>query len=130
MPITADRGTALVEDMLALAYELVREGWCQGTAARDASGRPITPTSAFASSWSAAGALERVWGRCEDRFGLGLDAFERANLALAAAVGDVPQSWNDADGRTASDVLDALAEAVHLIAADSHSPAGIDSLRA
>jgi len=111
-----DRGTALVEELLVLAHELVREGWCQGAAARDACGRPVSPTSAFAGSWSAPGALERAWARHDDRFGRGLAAFERANLALTAAIGDVPQAWNDADGRTDTEVLDALAEAIHLIA--------------
>ena len=109
------RGTALVEDMLELAYEFVREGWCQGAAARDACGRPVSPASAFATRWSAPGALERAWERHEDRFGLALDAFERANLALAAATGEVPQAWNDAAGRTLHEVLDALAEAIHLV---------------
>jgi hypothetical protein len=107
-------GTALVEEMLELAYEFVREGWCQGAAARDAAGRPVSPASAFASRWSAAGALERAWARHEDPYGVALDAFERANLALAAATGDVPQAWNDAAGRTLHDVLDALAEAIQL----------------
>jgi hypothetical protein len=109
-------GTALVEELLELAYEFVREGWCQGAAARDACGRPVSPSSAFATRWSAPGALERAWARHDDRFGLALDAFERANLALAGATGEVPQAWNDADGRTLQEVLDVLAEAVHLVA--------------
>jgi hypothetical protein len=109
------RGTALVEELLELAYEFVREGWCQGAAARDACGRPVSPASAFAISWSAPGALERAWARREDRYGLALDAFKRANLALAAATGDVPQAWNDAAGRTLHEVLDALAESIQLV---------------
>jgi hypothetical protein len=107
---------ALAEEMLTAAYELVRIGWCQGAAARDESGRPIPPVSAFARSWSAPGALERVWARSDQRFAVGLDAFQRANLALASATGDMPQLWNDADGRTLSQVLDAIAQAVHLVA--------------
>jgi hypothetical protein len=108
-------GTALVEEMLEVAYELVREGWCPGAAARDACDRPVSPASAFASRWSAPGALERAWARRDDRYGLALDAFERANLALAAATGEVPQAWNDAAGRTLPEVLDALAEAIQLV---------------
>lgn len=114
-PAAGQHGTALVEELLELAYELVREGWCQGAAARDACDRPVSPTSAFATRWSAPGALERAWARREDRFGLALDAFERANLALAAAAGGVPQAWNDAAGRTLHEVLDALAEAIQLV---------------
>jgi hypothetical protein len=113
---TRDRGAALIEEFLTLAHELVRQGWCQDAAARDACGRPVAPASAFACSWSASGALERAWARHDDPFGIALDAFGRANLALAAATGDVPQAWNDAVGRTVNEVLDALAEAIQLIA--------------
>lgn len=115
-PTAAERGTALVQELLALAYDLVRGGWCQGASARDADGNRVDPTSAVACTWSAPGALERAWASHEDRFGLGLDAFERANLALATAAGDVPQAWNDAPGRTLHQVLDALAEAMETAA--------------
>lgn len=117
MNSASERGPALIAELLVLAYQFVREGWCQGAAARDACGRPIAPTSAFASSWSAPGALERAWGRYEDRFGPRLEAFERANLALTAVVGEVPQAWNDAPERTLPQVLDALAEAIQLVRA-------------
>jgi hypothetical protein len=102
--------------MLVLAHELIRDGWCQGAAARDASGRPVSPASAFACTWSAPGALERAWVRHNRRFGIGLDAFVHASLALAAATGEAPQTWNDAVGRTLPEVLDALAEAIRLVA--------------
>jgi hypothetical protein len=117
----ADAG--LAEEMLAAAYELVCTGWCQGAAARDEAGRPIAPESAFARSWSAPGALDRVWAKSDQRFTEGLDAFQRANLALATATGDAPQFWNDADGRTLSQVLDAMAQAVHLVAGPLDEPA-------
>lgn len=109
---------AAAEEMLAEAYELVVAGWCQGTPARDASGRPVDPASVFAREWSAPGALERVWRRAGDGEIAGLDAFERANLALAAAVHAVPQEWNDEPERHQSQVLDALAEAIFLLAID------------
>ncbi len=106
---------AAAEEMLAEAYELVVSGWCQGAHARDASGRPVEPSSVFARQWSAAGAVERVWRRSADGEAAGLDAFERANLALAAAVRGLPQDWNDEDERHQSQVLDALAEAIFLL---------------
>jgi hypothetical protein len=117
------RGTAMVEDLLTVAHALVREGWCQGAAARDARDRPVAPDSAYACRWSAAGALERGWATHEDRFGLGLAAFERANLAIVSVVGDAPQVWNDLEGRTVIEVLDALANAARLVAGSpSDSP--------
>jgi hypothetical protein len=108
----------LAEAMLADAHELVLNGWCQGTAARNEFGEPVEPASAGARSWSAPGALNRVWERSPDRFGPALEAFEIANLALTAVVGEVPQRWNDAADRTQWQVLDALA-----LAAQEVSPA-------
>jgi hypothetical protein len=105
----------LAEQMLSEAYELVMSGWCQGTAAQDELGRAIEPSSAFARRWSATGALERVWKRMPLDEGINIEAFERANLALAAALKDVPQRWNDRDGRTRAEVLDALEEARALL---------------
>jgi hypothetical protein len=105
----------LAEQMLSEAYELVMSGWCQGATAQDELGRAIEPSSAFARRWSAAGALERVWKRMPVDVDAALDAFERANLALAAAVKDIPQRWNDRAGRTCTEVLDALDEARSLL---------------
>ena len=59
----------LVDEMLADAYELVLEGWCQGAEAQDEFGQPVEPSSASARRWSASGALTRVWERSEDRSG-------------------------------------------------------------
>ena len=107
----------LAEQMLASAYELILGGWCQGMSAQDELGRAIEPSSAFARSWSAPGALERVWRRMPLGYEGALPAFERANLALSAAIHDVPQRWNDAVDRTRDQVLDALVQASGLISA-------------
>src|ERR671932_2472345 len=101
-------GAVFAERMLADAYELVLSGWCQGVSAEDELGRAIEPSSAFARKWSLSGALERIWRRGVGDPDAALDAFERANLAIAASVKDVPQRWNDALDRTRDDVLDAL----------------------
>jgi hypothetical protein len=113
---------ALAQRMLADAYELVMSGWCQGTSAQDEMGRAIEPSSAFARCWSVPGALERVWRRAVDDGDLALEAFERANLALAAAVKDVPQRWNDAVGRTWEDALEAFEEAIRLVGERTEAP--------
>jgi hypothetical protein len=104
---------ALAEQLLTDAYDFVLSGWCQGAAALDESGSPIEPGSAAARKWSALGALERAWRRSDDPGAL--EAFHLAKLALTAAVNDVPQAWNDRPDRHQSQVLSALAEAVHLL---------------
>jgi len=103
------------EEMLADAYELVLNGWCQGAAATDEYGEPVEPSSALARQWSASGALTRIWERHDDPYGEALEAFEAANLALAGVVHDSPQDWNDTAGRTLWEVLDALALAAHRV---------------
>jgi hypothetical protein len=110
------------ESMLADAYELVLSGWCQGSTAQDAEGRSIEPSSAFARRWSAPGALERVWRRTADGGEGVLEAYERASLALAAAVHDVPQRWNDAADRRLDEVLDAFALAADRLRPAVYSP--------
>jgi hypothetical protein len=110
---------SFARQMLADAFDLVRSGWCQGMSAQDEMGRAIEPSSAFARSWSATGALERVWRRTTLDAEVALEAFERANLALAAAVGDVPRRWNDAVDCTKERVLDALSAAGRLVQTDS-----------
>jgi hypothetical protein len=119
---TAGLRPTLVKEVLTLARKYVREGWCQGSHAQDACGRPVSPASVFARKWSAAGALERAWASSENQFGAGLEAFEHANLALATAAGDVPQAWNDADGRTVEEVLEVLTGAVEHVRDLSRAP--------
>ena len=113
---------ATAEQMLADAHELVLSGWCQGMTAQDEEGRSIEPSSAFARRWSAAGALERVWQRAADRDDAALEAYERASLALSAAIKDIPQRWNDTAGRRVDEVLDGLASAVRLLHPAPRSP--------
>jgi hypothetical protein len=113
---------ALAKRMLSDACELVLSGWCQGRSAQDEMGRAIEPSSAFARSWSAAGALERVWRRALVRDDVSLEAFERANLALAAVVKDAPQRWNDTPGRTRAQVVEALIEAPRFLSAHDRAP--------
>ena len=121
--LEVSRNTEVVaERMLSDAYELVQSGWCQGAGALDELGRSIEPSSAFARRWSAAGALERVWRRMPGDPDAALEAFERANLALAAAIRDVPQRWNDATSRTHLEVLTALLDAPQFLAAPAHQP--------
>jgi hypothetical protein len=119
---------SFAEQMLADAYELVLSGWCQGSSAQDEMGRVIEPSSAFARRWSAPGALERVWRRTLEDSDLALEAFERANLALAAAVHDVPAHWNDNAGRSRTEVLKAFRRAQRLLRVEENAPSLVDDL--
>lgn len=107
---------SLAERLLADAYEFVLGGWCQGANAVDEYGRAIEPASAFARRWSGPGALERAWRRSSEPADLAADAYETALLALVAVVRAEPAVWNDRAGRRQSEVLDALAEALHRLA--------------
>ena len=120
-----DQVDGLAEEMLADAYELVLSGWCQGAAARDEFGAAVEPASAGARSWSAPGALTRVWERSVERFGPALEAFQVANLALTAVVQDVPQTWNDSEDRTHWQVLDAIALAAQRVSPASEPAAAV-----
>jgi hypothetical protein len=113
---------SLAGQMLGDAYELIVGGWCQGAGAKDELGQPIEPSSAFARAWSAPGALERVWRRSVGDADAKVEAFERANLALAAAVKGVPQAWNDHPDRTHEDVLAALVEANSFLGPSMRAP--------
>ncbi|HEX2111741.1 MAG TPA: hypothetical protein VHF67_09315 [Gaiellaceae bacterium] len=106
---------ALAEAWLADAYDLVATGWCQGTSARDADGRPVAAHSPTACEWSLTGSLLRVLRTSEAEPELALHAFQRASLAVTAAVNGVASVWNDAPRRRADDVLDALAIAISLV---------------
>jgi hypothetical protein len=119
---------SFARQMLADAFELVRSGWCQGASAQDEMGRAIEPSSAFARAWSASGALERVWRRKAPDDELALEAFERANLALTAAVGDMPARWNDGADCTKEQVLDAFSLAERLVSTDSEAALEADLL--
>jgi hypothetical protein len=119
---------SFAREMLADAFELVQSGWCQGMSAQDEMGRAIEPSSAFARAWSANGALERVWRRAALDDELALEAYERASLALAAAVGDVPARWNDAADCTKEQVLDALSLATRFVDTDSEAALEADLL--
>lgn len=112
---TVEDAATLAERWLADAYGVIESGWCQGIPARDAAGRPVEPESNFAVEWSLPGALLRLWRRSEIDVQVGLFAFQRANLALAAAVGESVGPWNDQPGRHQGEVLEAIVVALSIV---------------
>jgi hypothetical protein len=103
----------LAGHMLLEARERVREGWCQGASALDERGRPVNPWLDDACRWSVAGALVHAWAiQLAAEGPKAARSFERANLALLAAIGGVPpKTWNDTPGRTKEAAVAALSRA-------------------
>lgn len=112
---TTSTAGEVAERWLAEAYELVESGWCQGANAVNEHGTPVEPESVFARRWSPSGALVRIWRRSDVDDALGLNALQLANLALTAAVNDIPASWNDVPARRRDEVLEAVLHAVSLV---------------
>jgi hypothetical protein len=105
----------IAEEWLAEAYELVAAGWCQGATAENEAGIPVDPASPSARRFSVAGAVMRLWRRSDVDAELGLNALQLANLALTAAMNEIPKSWNDAPGRRHGEVLEKILDAVSLV---------------
>lgn len=89
----------------------LRQGWTQGAWARDAAGTARLPFSSAACRWCLAGALRagdapsgraRLWARA----------------AVGRAIGDLGclVCWNDTPGRTQTEVLAVVAQAIDLLA--------------
>jgi hypothetical protein len=111
--------------MVSEARRLVESGWCQGAHARDDAGREVPSWSEEATSWSLLGALLASWHR-HDAKELNGDvvahladahALGRATEVLGKVVGTASlEHWNDAEGRTQADVIDATDRALSLLA--------------
>jgi hypothetical protein len=102
--------------MLGEARGLLVRGWSQGAQARDGRGHAVPAWSGDAASWSMLGALLASWYRHnealdEDFVGHSMDALALgdAMAALGNSTGSADlDGWNDAEGRTADDVLAAI----------------------
>jgi hypothetical protein len=120
--VTSDYGPAdaLACELLAEARRRVASGWCQRTAARDASGRSVVPNDPAAASWSTTGAIIAAarTNRAATREAVAQAPFALAMSALSTVVGAGPQSWNDEPERSQNDVLAALAAAPKLLLGD------------
>jgi hypothetical protein len=99
--------------LLHEAGALVEKGWCQGTEARDASGRPTTVVAADAMSWSLLGALQATAVADQSTH---IQDIGDAMAALAELIVDPSlASWNDAETRTKLEVLSLLKDAEALV---------------
>jgi hypothetical protein len=98
-------GSKLLHD----ARVLVEQGWCQGTEARDASGRAIEVDASEAASWSLLGALQATAVADPS---IQLQDVGDAVAALAELIVDPSlANWNDSEARTKLEVLGVLKDA-------------------
>ena len=99
--------------LLHEAGVLVEQGWCQGTEARDATGRATDVRAADATSWSLLGALQAT---AISDASIGLQDVGDAVAALAEVILDSSLAdWNDAPARTKLEVLSVLRDAELLV---------------
>jgi hypothetical protein len=102
-------GSKLLHD----AATLVEQGWCQGTEARDASGRATDVAAADAAAWSLLGALQATTVSDPSTE---LQDIGDAVAALAELIMDPSlASWNDSEARTKLEVLSVLKDAELLV---------------
>jgi hypothetical protein len=112
-------------EILDTARDLVAQGWCQHTMARDRQGADIDPRSRHACAWSASGAVLAAWRRTcptDEALDRAFVSLVHANLALAGSVPTTTDEWNDAGGRTQEQVLRAFDRAAVVL--DWPAPAG------
>jgi hypothetical protein len=98
-------------EILDSARDLVARGWCQNTMAQDSHGAGVDPSSRHACAWSASGAVLAAWrSTCptDEALDRAFTSLVHANLALAGSVPITPDEWNDANGRTQEQVLQAF----------------------
>jgi hypothetical protein len=99
------RSKSSVAEGLKKARRLLEKGWTQGNWAVDQAGRPVDPEDPSACSFCLGGAL------C---VAMKLSDFATAIDATFLSVGTAFASFNDAPGRTKSEVLAALDTAIEI----------------
>lgn len=95
--------TQPVSEILTKAAEIVRKGWTQHEYARDAEGRPVDPHASEATCWCVLGAIQAAAGSWSER--------QAAIGLVQRTVRENPWVWNDDEGCTQSEVVEALLKA-------------------
>lgn len=105
--------------ILLTAAETVTRSWIQGDEARTPDGKPVMPSSPDASGWCAAGA---VCAAMPDH--MPVTAHILINERLRLLIGDDAEitEYNDACGRTASEVATTLRELARIPEPDKPAP--------
>lgn len=98
-------------ELLVAARAKIAIGWTQYRYARDVTGGEVPPVHLDACRWCAIGALvaaRSLLPEAAERLAL----MVAAKSALRAVVHDCVQVWNDADGRTQQEVIEAFDAAI------------------
>jgi hypothetical protein len=112
-------------DLLTGARRLIQQGWTQHADARAADDTPVSPWNPTATSWSLLGALVASLEQLAAYLGepAAISDLARACIKLSDILdADSLEQWNDAPGRTADEVIDALGSA-GAFKADGHDDA-------
>jgi hypothetical protein len=102
-----------VRAILVKAEELISSGWCKGVLARDRNDHGVNSDSKDAVSWCAMGAIDNaalgfvVDGKIPRQEWFELSRHARLLLRNLISVDSIPD-WNDKEGRTQSDVVEAF----------------------
>jgi hypothetical protein len=102
-------GSLSIADILDRAADIVAKGWAQAAYARTRTGRKIGATCRAATCWCAVGAIKKAAG-IEDV--LAPQVWDAARLPFGSP--NALTEWNDAPGRTQSEVVAKLREAAAL----------------
>ena len=110
--------------MLSEARGLLLRGWSRAAQARDDTGSVVPAWSDDARSWSLLGALLASWHRQNGEtmeldfvaHGFDVRALGDATEAIGEVTGTASlASWNDAPGRTITEVIDTIDQAMGLL---------------
>ena len=102
-------------EILDKTKQLIQNGWCQRTSARNNRDIPVRHDDPTATQWCVLGALEKTLTEAQSespaaRYYLRKDVF-RAIKKAAPEINDLA-GWNDATGRTLSGIVNLLEESV------------------
>lgn len=107
------------QELLMKAADLIEPPgrWVQGALAGDRNGRPlqdaVTGADFCGHCWCVLGAIDKVmWNvRCVDKLDVPYSVRDAAKQILADHLGRNPAAWNDAEGRTQTEAVEALRSA-------------------
>ena len=114
------QSTEVTDEVFRLAKNYIEQGWAVKYQAFNQYGHPVPTLASNAVSWCALGALEKAAHTKTNQFLDAVIAYElAADIFLDSLSQFVPATnryhiveWNDAEGRTKQEILDAFDQAI------------------